>query len=77
MFFYDISLFSFKNQEALSMESRDIGIGIVMIIPSFVGSGAVWHLTHGSGPVIRWGLVVLWIIAMICVYGGILKRKYS
>ncbi len=53
------------------MESRDIGIGIVMMIPSFVGSGAVWHITH------NWWLVLLWIIAMICVYGGILKRKYS
>lgn len=59
------------------MESRDIGIGIVMIIPSFVGSGAVWQLTHGWGLGIRWGLVILWIIAMICVYGGILKRKYN
>ena len=59
------------------MESRDIGIGITMIIPSFVGSGAVWHLTHSWGPVISWGLVTLWIIAMICVYGGILKKKYS
>ena len=51
------------------MESRDIGIGIVMIIPSFVGSGAVYHLTE------NWWLVLFWIIAMICVYGGILKNK--
>ena len=53
------------------MESRDIGIAIVMMIPSFVGSGAVWHLTH------NWLFVALWIIVMIFVYGGILKRKYS
>jgi len=53
------------------MESRDIGIGIVMIVPSFVGSGAVWDITHS------WLLVILWIIAMVFVYGGILKRKYS
>ena len=53
------------------MESRDIGIGIVMMVPSFVGGGAVWDVTHS------WILVFLWIIAMICVYGGILKRKYS
>ena len=60
------------------MESRDIGIGIVMLIPSFVGSGAVWHLTHSCDSlIIRWLLVLFWIIAMICVYGGILKRKYS
>ena len=53
------------------MESRDIGIGIVMMIPSFVGGGAVWNITH------NWWLVIFWIIAMICVFGGILKRKYS
>lgn len=53
------------------MESRDIGIGIVMMVPSFVGSGAVWHFTHS------WWLVLFWIIAMACVYSGILKRKYS
>lgn len=53
------------------MDSRDIGIGIVMMIPSFVGSGAVYHLTD------NWWLVLLWIIAMIFVYRGILKRKYN
>ncbi|NLD37240.1 MAG: hypothetical protein GX654_10265 [Desulfatiglans sp.] len=53
------------------MESRDIGIGIVMIIPSFVGSGAVWHLTKS------WLLVSIWVIAMVFVYGLILKKKYS
>ncbi|MGD9162289.1 MAG: hypothetical protein PVG39_28020 [Desulfobacteraceae bacterium] len=59
------------------MESRDIGIGITMMIPSFVGSGAVWHLTHSCDSLIRWLLVLFWIIAMVCVYGGILKKKYS
>ena len=59
------------------MESRDIGIGIVMIVPSFVGSGAVWNLTDGWAETVRWIMVALWIIAMICVYGGILKKKYS
>ena len=54
------------------MESRDIGIGIVMMVPSFVGGGAVWQLTNHS-----WTLVILWIIAMVVVYGGILKKKYS
>ncbi len=53
------------------MESRDIGIGIVMIIPSFVGSGALWHLFH------NWIAVFIWLIVMVCVYGGILKKKYS
>lgn len=62
------------------MESRDIGIGIVMLIPSFVGSGAVWHLFHkmfGCGETVSWTVVLLWIVAIACVYGGILKKKYS
>lgn len=62
---------SIKTQEAFFMESRDIGIGIVMIIPSFVGSGLVWHFFH------NWIVVFLWLIAMACVYGGVLKKKYS
>lgn len=53
------------------METRDIGIGIVMLIPSFVGSGAVWHLSH------NWLLIFSWLIAMGFVYRGILKKKYS
>ncbi len=49
--------------------SRDIGIGIVMIIPSFVGGGALWHLFQS------WMAVVLWLIIMVCVYCGILIKK--
>lgn len=69
--------YSISDQEAKYMESRDIGIGIVMMVPSFVGSGAVWTLTHSWPETVRWIMVALWIIAMICVYGGILKKKYS
>ena len=72
--------YSISDQEAIKMESRDIGIGIVMMVPSFVGSGAVWHITqkvwHMPQP-LSWVLVFIWIIAMVCVYGGILKKKYS
>ena len=70
-YFMVVEYSSFQNQEALPMESRDIGIGIVMIIPSFVGSGALWHLFH------NWIAVFIWLIVMVCVYGGILKKKYS
>jgi hypothetical protein len=51
--------------------SRDIGIGIVMIIPSFVGSGALWQIFHS------WPVVFLWLIIMVCLYGGILFKKYQ
>ena len=49
--------------------SRDIGIGIVMIIPSFVGSGALWQVFH------NWPVVFIWLIVMVCLYGGILLKK--
>lgn len=49
--------------------SRDIGIGIVMIIPSFVGGGALWQIFH------NWPLIFLWLIIMVCIYGGILLKK--
>jgi hypothetical protein len=51
--------------------SRNLGIGIVMIIPSFVGSGALWHIFH------NWLAVLVWMIIMACVYGGILSKKHN
>lgn len=48
--------------------SRGLGIGIVMIIPSFVGGGAVWELIHS------WGAVIAWILLMAAVYGMILYK---
>ena len=53
----------------LLMEARDLGIGIVMIIPTFVGGGALWHFFHS------WSAILAWIIVMACVYGGILYKK--
>ena len=49
--------------------SRDIGIGVVMLIPTFVGSGAVWEI-FGS-----WIAVIIWIIIMAGSYGKILSKK--
>jgi hypothetical protein len=53
----------------LPMESRDIGIGIVMIIPTFVGGGALWQFFHS------WSAVIAWIIVMAGLYLGILYKK--
>ena len=47
--------------------SRKIGIGIVMIIPTFVGAGAVWGV-FGS-----WIGVIIWIILMGYTYKRILS----
>jgi hypothetical protein len=52
-----------------SMETaRCLGIGIVMIIPSFVGGGALWNIFQ------NWIAVFAWLIIMAFVYGVILLR---
>jgi hypothetical protein len=47
---------------------RCLGIGIVMVLPSFVGAGAVWHIFNS------WFAVAVWIILSIVVYVGILFK---
>ena len=49
--------------------SRSLGIGIVMIIPSFIGGGAMWDLFNS------WGAVISWIAAMAVIYGMILHKR--
>jgi hypothetical protein len=51
------------------MEARDLGIGIVMMIPTFVGGGALWQFFHS------WSAIIAWIIVMAGLYGGILYKK--
>jgi hypothetical protein len=52
--------------------SRRLGIGIVMIIPSFVGGGFLWELFKS------WAAVLVWITLLIIIYGFILyKGAYS
>ena len=50
---------------------RKIGIGIVMIVPSFVGSGALWNMFHS------WGAVVVWVALMAAVTGAIISGKFT
>jgi hypothetical protein len=50
---------------------RKIGIGIVMIIPSFVGSGVLWNIFPD------WIPVLLWILMMVFLYAGILTGNQS
>jgi len=51
---------------------RKIGIGILMIVPAFVGAGALWDLFHGS-----WLPVFGWIILMALCTGAIISKKLS
>jgi FtsH-binding integral membrane protein len=48
------------------MTARNMGIGIVMIIPAFIGSGALWEIFES------WPAVIVWIIITACAYGAIL-----
>jgi len=48
--------------------SRRIGTGIVMIIPSFVGAGAMWELFES------WGFVIAWMAVITVIYGVILYK---
>ncbi len=48
---------------------RKIGIGIVMMIPTFVLSGLFWDITQS------WIAVFLVIATMICVYFSIITGK--
>ncbi len=51
--------------------ARKFGIGIVMIIPAFVGSGALWHIFHSFIP------VIVWVIIVAFVAGGIITSRLS
>jgi len=50
--------------------SRGIGIGIVMLIPTFVGTGAVWALFHS------WFPVLIWVAIMAVIAGGVISGRY-
>ena len=45
---------------------RKIGIGIIMIIPAFVGAGVLWAIYP------NWILVGIWVCIMAGAYGYVL-----
>ena len=49
--------------------SRMLGKIIVMIIPAFVGAGAVWHVSHS------WMAIEIWTIVMVIVTCAAVIRK--
>jgi hypothetical protein len=49
--------------------TRKIGIGIVLIIPTFVGCGALWALLHS------WLAVLVWFIIMVIIGGRIMSGR--
>ena len=49
--------------------TRKLGIGVVSIIPTFVGGGLMWQIFHG------WWAVLLWILIMAFLCGGFLTGR--
>lgn len=50
---------------------RKIGIGIVMIVPTFVGGGALYAIFHSLIP------AAVWIVPMALVYRAIVSGKFK
>jgi hypothetical protein len=50
---------------------RKIGIGIVMIVPTFVGAGALYAIFYSLIP------PVIWVIVMAFAYRAILAGKLN
>jgi hypothetical protein len=48
---------------------RKIGIGVVMIIPTFVGAGAIWNFAQS------WTIVIIWILIMALGYRWIISGR--
>jgi hypothetical protein len=49
--------------------TRKLAILIVMIVPTFVGAGAVWALIES------WIAVLIWVVVMGVVAGNIVTGK--
>jgi hypothetical protein len=49
--------------------ARKIAILIVMIIPTFVGAGAIWDILES------WLAVIIWVVIMGVVAGNILTGR--
>ena len=51
---------------------RKIGMGILMIVPTFVGAGAIWDIFDGS-----WLAIIVWIILMCLFSGALITGRFS
>jgi hypothetical protein len=50
---------------------RKLGIGVVLVVPVFVGGGAVWEIFN------NWWVVLIWVVIMAFLYGGFFSGKLS
>lgn len=51
---------------------RKIAIGIVMIVPTFVGAGAIY-----DGSSADWAGILVWVATMAVLYGSLITGKFS
>ena len=47
-------------------------MGILMIVPAFVGAGALWDIFDGS-----WIAIIVWIILMGLIAGALITGRFS
>lgn len=52
--------------------ARKLGIGVVLMVPTFVISGLIWHIVGGS-----WLAVFAWVVAMGFIYSAIVTGKFA
>lgn len=50
--------------------SRRIGIGIVMLVPTYVGAGALWAMFH------NWFVIFGWVVVMFAVGGAVISGRF-
>jgi hypothetical protein len=51
--------------------ARKLGIGVVLVVPAFVGSGIIWELFS------NWWVVLVWVVIVAFLYGGFFSGKLS
>lgn len=51
--------------------SRKLGIAIVMIIPVFIGGGAIWHVFRS------WYLILFWLVFGFVIYRVFISKLSS
>jgi hypothetical protein len=51
--------------------ARKIGIGIIMIIPTFIVAGAIWDMIHS------WFAILVWVVIMGLVTASVLMGNLS
>ena len=50
---------------------RKLGIGVVLVVPTFVVGGFIWEIFN------NWWVVLVWVVIAAFLYGGFFSGKLS